>query len=96
LQLYTPRVKNARIIWEQLKDSPGCRADFHLDGEAVLYFPSERLHQVAEMAGARVKRRLTPEARLKVAERGRVALEKYRKTNCQGENPPQNSPDQVR
>lgn len=84
LQLYTPRVKNARIIWEQLRDQPGCRADFHMDGEAVLYFLPELLHQVAEMAGARVKRRLSPEARLKVAERGRAALEKYRKTNHQG------------
>jgi hypothetical protein len=96
LHLYTPRVKNARIIWEQLKNQPGCRADFHMDGEAELYFPPELLHQVAEMAGARIKRRLSPEARLKVAERGRAALEKYRKTNYQGENLPQISPVQVR
>ena len=88
LQLYTPRVKNARIIWEQLKTQPRCGADFHMDGEAVLYFPPELLHQVAEMAGARVKRRLSPEARIKVAERGRAALEKYRQTNCQGEDLP--------
>lgn len=86
LQLYTPRVKNARIIWEQLKSQPGCQADFHMDGEAVLYFPPEMLHLVAKIAGARVRRRLSPEARLKVAERGRAALEKYRKTNQQGEN----------
>jgi hypothetical protein len=96
LHLYTPRVKNARIIWEQLKNKRGCRADFHMDGEAVLYFPPELLHQVAEMAGARVRRRLSPEARLKVAERGRAALEKYRKTNHQGENLAQIDPSPVR
>ena len=96
LQLYTPRVKNARIIWQQLKGQPGCRADFHMDGEAVLYFPPEFLRQVAEMAGARVKRRLSPEARLKVAERGRAALEKYRKTNHQDRNLPPISPGQMR
>ena len=67
-----------------------------MDGEAVLYFPPVLLHQVAEMAGARVKRRLSPQARLRVVERGRTALEKYRKTNCQGENLPQISPVQVR
>jgi hypothetical protein len=67
-----------------------------MDGEAVLYFPPELLHQVAEMAGVRVKRRLSPEARLKVAERCRVALEKYRKTNCQRENLSPMSPVQAR
>lgn len=95
LQLYTSRVKNARIIWEQLKDQPGCRADFHLDGEAVIYFPPEQLHQVAEMAGARIKRRLSPEARLKAAARGRAALEKYRQTNYQSANPAQIDPAQA-
>jgi len=39
LQLYTPRVKNARIIWEKLEEYPNCKADFHFDGEAIIYFP---------------------------------------------------------
>ena len=95
-QLYTPRVKNARIIWEKLKDQPGCKADFCLDGEALLYFPPALIHQVAGMAGARVKRRLSPEARLKAAERGRAALEKYRQTNYQSANPAQIDPSQAR
>jgi hypothetical protein len=96
LQLYTPRVKNARFIFGHIKGLLGVKADFHFDGEAVIYFPPELLHQVAEMAEARVKRRLSPEARARVAERGRAALEKYRKTNYQNENLPQVSPVQVR
>jgi hypothetical protein len=95
LQLYTPRVKNARFISHHLKGVGGVKADFHFDGEAVIYFPPELLHQVAEMAEARIKRRLSPEARAQVSKRGRAALEKYRKTNYQGENLPQISPVQV-
>jgi hypothetical protein len=41
------------------------------------------------MAEARVKRVLSPEAKLKAAERGRAALERYRKVNQQGVNYPQ-------
>lgn len=89
LQLYTPRVKNARFIVNQLKGYSELSSDFHYDGEAVIYFPPELLHQVAEMAEARVRRRLSPEARAQLAARGRAALEKYRKTNHQGENLPQ-------
>jgi hypothetical protein len=96
LQLFTPRPKNARFIFAHIKELPGVKADFGFDGEAVIYFPKELLHQVAEMAEARIKRRLSPEARANLAERGRVALEKYRKTNYQGENLPQISPVQVR
>ena len=96
LQLFTPRPKNARFIFGHIKDLPGVKADFHYDGEAVIYFPPELLQQVADMAEARVKRRLSPEARARLAERGRAALEKYRKTNYQGENLLQFSPVQVR
>jgi hypothetical protein len=72
LQFYTTRVKNARHIWKEIKSHPGCKADFHFDGEAVLYFPLELIHQVAEKAGAKVKRRLSPEARRKLVERTKV------------------------
>jgi hypothetical protein len=89
LQLYTPRVKNARFIFGHIKGFPGVKADFHFDGEAALYFSPELLDQVAEMAEARVKRVLSPEAKIKAAERGRAALERYRKANQQGVNYPQ-------
>jgi len=68
LQLYTPRVQNAKNIWKQIKDHPGCRADFHLEGEAVLYFPPEVLVQVAELAGARKRRTLSEAHKAKLAE----------------------------
>lgn len=71
LHLYTHRVKNARVIWQVIKGKPGVRADFDLDGEAVFYFPPALLHAVAEMAGARKRRRLSPEARARLAERGK-------------------------
>jgi hypothetical protein len=86
LQLYTPRVKNARFIFNHLRDFPEIKPDFHMDGEAALYFSPELLDRVAEMAEARVKRVLSPEAKLKAAERGRAALERYRKANQQGVN----------
>jgi hypothetical protein len=68
LQLWTDRVKNARIVWGAIKDAPGVQADFHFDGEAVLRFPLELLQQVAEMAGARKRRRLSPEHKARLAE----------------------------
>ncbi len=55
LKLWTPRPKNARRIWEAVKDIPGVWADFALDGEAVIYFPLEVLPTVAELAGAKNK-----------------------------------------
>jgi hypothetical protein len=58
LQLYTPRVKNAKVVWEALKDIPGARADFHFEGEAEIYFPLNSLPQVAALAAARKRRRL--------------------------------------
>ncbi|MBM4289161.1 MAG: hypothetical protein FJ135_13660 [Deltaproteobacteria bacterium] len=86
LQLYTTRVKQARIIWKKIKKIPGCRADFHLDGEAVLYFPPELLEQVAEMAGARKRRQLSEEHRAKLieaGEKGRAALQIWKKSRVQ-------------
>lgn len=41
LQLYTPMVKSARAIFNHIKHIPGVTADFHYDGEAVIYFPPE-------------------------------------------------------
>jgi hypothetical protein len=71
-QLWTDRVKNARIVWGAIKDAPGVQADFHFDSEAVLRFPLELLQQVAEMAGARRKRRLSEEEKSRLAEVGKV------------------------
>lgn len=59
LELYTPMVKRARMIWKAIKDIPYTRADFHQEGEAVIYFPPECLEKVARMANARRKRRAT-------------------------------------
>lgn len=61
LMLYTNRVINAKSIWSEIKETPGTRADFHMDGEAVLHFPPELLEIVAEMAGAKKRRILTEE-----------------------------------
>lgn len=68
LQLWTPRPKNSKAVWEAIKDIPGVRADFAFDGEAVIYFPLELLQQVAELAGARKRRRLSPEHKARLAE----------------------------
>jgi hypothetical protein len=72
VQLYTNRFGNAKNIWKQIKDEPGCRADFYMDGEAVLYFPPEAVHTVAELAGARKKRRLSEAHKAKLAEANRA------------------------
>lgn len=87
LQLYTPKAKNARFIFEKIRHIPGCKADFHFDGEAVIYFPLEALHQVAEMAFARKKRRLSEDHRKRITERGVNALTAYRE---KGQNPNSN------
>lgn len=85
LHLYTPRVKNARTIWEAIKDMPGARADFHFDGEAEIFFPLEAVHTVADLAGARKKRRLSEAHKIKLAEQGYSALKKYRKANVENQ-----------
>ncbi|MEJ5330616.1 MAG: hypothetical protein WHT07_10740 [Desulfobaccales bacterium] len=71
LQLWTPRPKNARRIWEVIKDEASCHLD-PLEGEAVLYFPARLLPVVAELAGARKRRQLSPEQRSKLVEVGRA------------------------
>jgi hypothetical protein len=68
LKLWTPRPKSARIIPEAMKVAAGARADFHFDGEAEIYFPLEVLPTVAELAGARKRRRLSAEHKAKLAE----------------------------
>jgi hypothetical protein len=70
--LWTPRRKNATIVWEAIKDSAGVRADFHLDGEAELFFPLEVLPQVAELAKARRRKRLSEEERARLIEMGKA------------------------
>ncbi len=72
LKLWTPRPKTAKIIWEAIKGAADVKADFHFDGEAEIYFPLESLPQVAELAGARRRRRLSEEHRAKLAEVGKA------------------------
>lgn len=88
LKLWTPRPKNARLIWAKLKGKASCHFD-PLDGEAELYFPARLLPLVAEMAGARKKRRLSPEHRAKLVAAGltagRATRFQPRTTGTQGE-----------
>jgi hypothetical protein len=72
LHLYTPRAKNAQTVWEAIKDISGSRADFHFDGEAELFFTLEALPTVADLAGARKKRRLSEAHKAKLAESGQA------------------------
>lgn len=72
LQLWTPRPQNPRKIWEAIKGTAGAKADFHFDGEAVIYFPLEVLPIVAELAGAKRRRRLSEEHKAKLAEAGKA------------------------
>jgi hypothetical protein len=68
LQLSTSRPKNARAVWEAIKGTPGAKANFHFDGEAIIYFSPEQVHIVAELAGARKKRKLSEAHKAKLAE----------------------------
>jgi len=52
----------------QTQDADGVWADFHFDGEAVIYFPLEVLPTVAELAEAKRRRRLSAEHKAKLAE----------------------------
>jgi len=74
LQLFTTRVGNAKSIWNEINKHPGTRADFHLDGEAMIFFPTtpELLHKVAALAGARRRRVLSPEHKAKLLEAGKA------------------------
>ena len=54
-----------------LRDTPGfIRADFAFDGEAEIYFTKEALPTVAELAGAKKKRQLSPEQKEELVKRG--------------------------
>jgi hypothetical protein len=70
-QLWTPRPKNAKAIWEAVRDGEKVHADF-MDGEAVIYFPMEALPTVANLAGAKRRRRLTEEHKAKLREAGKA------------------------
>jgi hypothetical protein len=63
----------------------GVRADFHFDGEAVLYFPPAAIHTVADLAGARKKRRLSEEHRGRLAEAGKAHQFKPKNYGSNGE-----------
>lgn len=92
LQLYSDRPITAKKIWQAIKDHPGTRADFALDGEAVLFFPPALLEKVAAMAGARKKRILTAEQRAKLIKAGKPgidALKKWREERTQAQEAPQ-------
>jgi hypothetical protein len=96
LKLYSDRPITAKKIWQVIKNLPGTRADFHMDGEVELFFPPECLDVVAERAGARVKRQgrpMTPEQKAKLAEMGREALKKLREATSQTPQSDPNSND---
>jgi hypothetical protein len=96
LHLYTDRVQLAKIIWGEIKKTPGTRAEFHQNGEAVLYFPPELLELAAELAGARKRRQLSEEHRAKLVEAGKVgreALKKWQKERSKGDKTDPNSND---
>jgi|GEM_PF-2206471 hypothetical protein len=89
LMLYTDRVQNAKNIWNAIEQRPGTRADFALDGEALIFFGPELLKIVAEMAGGRKRRQLSAEHRAKLVEAGkagRAALKKWRAQRVQSQN----------
>ncbi len=73
-KLYTPKSRKlACAIFDRFKDTPGVELDKEFSGwETELIFPPEILLEVGEMAGARKKRRLSPEARAKATERLRA------------------------
>jgi len=88
LKLSIPRIKTAYKIYRHLLKEPAFQADF-LKGkfnqsrlnvyqdEAVIYFPGELFPIIAEMAGARKKRKLTPEHKARLLK----GLSTYRSTH---------------
>jgi hypothetical protein len=85
-QFSTSRPKTAEKIWAVIKDTPGVRADFHFDGEAILYFPSDLVVLVAEMAGARRKRqgrKMSVEEKEKLVEVGKSSRFQPKSTGLQ-------------
>jgi len=85
LKLWIPRPKKARMIWEVIKGAAGVRADFHFDGEAEIYFLLDSLPQVADLAGARRRRRLSEEEKAKLAEVGKDYRFKPKNYGANGE-----------
>jgi hypothetical protein len=70
-KLHSTRPKNAMKIHQAIKGKPGfIKADFCFDGEAELYFTKEVLSTVAELAGAKKKRQLSPEQKEELVKRG--------------------------
>ena len=85
LHLWTDRVKSARIIWEAIKGTSGAKADFAFDGEAEIFFPLKVLPTVAEMAGAKRRRRLSEAHKAKLAEAGKAHQFKPKDYGSKGE-----------
>jgi hypothetical protein len=95
LKLYSNRPINASSIWKEIRNHPGCTADFGMDGEVVLYFPAEAelLNIVAGLAGGRKKRILTEEQRARLIEAGKAgrdALKRWRDQRVQGQHSTKN------
>lgn len=74
LEYYTPTARPTAVkIYEKFKGVPGVRLDKHFSGsECLLYFPVHLLGEVAELAGARRRRVLSPEHKAKLAEAGKA------------------------
>lgn len=72
LQLYTSRPRNAQEIYRAIQHISGVKADFHFEGEAEILFPPAAIHVVAPLAGARKKRRLSPEHKERLIRGGRA------------------------
>jgi hypothetical protein len=76
----------AEKIWAVIKDKLGVRADFHFDGEAILYFSPELVILLAEIAGARKKRqgrKMNAEEREKLVEAGKSSRFQPKSTGLQ-------------
>jgi hypothetical protein len=71
LQLWTQRPKKALVTWQRIRGEVSCHFD-SMDGEVSIFFPARLVSQVAELAGARRKRRLSPEARERLVELGKA------------------------
>jgi hypothetical protein len=70
-KLYSTRPKNAKKIHQAIKGKPGfIKADFAFDGEAEIYFTKEALSTVAELAGAKKKKQLSPEQKAALTQGG--------------------------
>jgi hypothetical protein len=79
-KLHSTRPKNAKKIYEAIKDRLGfIKADFGFDGEATIYFSKEALPVVAEMAGARKRRQLSQEQKEELSKRGAATRLKSQK-----------------